>query len=119
VVHDYLYSVQFDRKEADAIFLDLMGRCGTPAWQRYSMYGAVRLFGGWYKAVILAVLLSVFLAGCRLAYVNSPTVYIPEDARDCRVEVRIYNHEKQSVVQTKEVPIEIGKGATVPIGVTP
>ena len=48
VVHDYLYSTsKVSRKEADGIFLELMGRLGVPLWKRLAMYWAVRLFG-WF-----------------------------------------------------------------------
>jgi hypothetical protein len=47
VVHDYLYqSAKVSRKEADDIFLELMARLGVPRWKRYTMYWAVRGFGG-------------------------------------------------------------------------
>ena len=48
VVHDFLYSTgKVSRKEADAIFLELMARLAVPLWKRYVMYWAVRLFG-WF-----------------------------------------------------------------------
>lgn len=47
VIHDYLYRTgKADRKTADEIFLEAMGAQGIPAWRRYGMYWAVRLFGG-------------------------------------------------------------------------
>lgn len=47
VVHDYLYRVApVSRVVADAIFLDAMATLGVSRWRRWSMYLAVRLFGG-------------------------------------------------------------------------
>lgn len=47
VVHDYLYRYNtISRARCDAIFLAVMARYGVPAWKRWCMYGAVRLFGG-------------------------------------------------------------------------
>ena len=50
ILHDYLYSKfcrykDITREEADKIFLELMKELGVPAWKRYAMYYAVRLFG--------------------------------------------------------------------------
>lgn len=47
VVHDWLYSTrEFPREKADAILLEAMAADGVPAWRRYAMYLAVRVFGG-------------------------------------------------------------------------
>lgn len=46
VVHDYLYRIEHDRKEADAIFYELMLRYDTYKWKARLMWLAVRLFGG-------------------------------------------------------------------------
>lgn len=51
VVHDYLYNSKtqyrgIHRAAADYIFLDGMKAEGVPRWKRYSMFNAVRLFGG-------------------------------------------------------------------------
>jgi hypothetical protein len=46
VVHDYLYAAHlFDRKTADAVLLEASAVTGVPAWRRYLMWAAVRLFG--------------------------------------------------------------------------
>ena len=44
VIHDYLYSIKHDRKEADKIFLDALKHHEHPI-RSHIMYGAVRLFG--------------------------------------------------------------------------
>lgn len=44
VIHDYLYSIKYDRKEADKIFLDALKKHEHPIRARL-MYSAVRLFG--------------------------------------------------------------------------
>jgi hypothetical protein len=46
VVHDYLYSIGFDRKTADAIFLEAMTVSNVGFFKRRVMYRAVRT-GGW------------------------------------------------------------------------
>lgn len=48
IVHDYLYSIRYDRKSADQIFLQLMERGRVRRRYRVPIYGAVRLFG-WYR----------------------------------------------------------------------
>lgn len=45
VVHDYLYRIQHNRKQADKIFYDLMIEYGTRKWKAKIMYLAVRIFG--------------------------------------------------------------------------
>lgn len=46
VVHDYLYHTRMvSRDEADRVFLDLLADA-VPAWKRWSMFWAVRAFGG-------------------------------------------------------------------------
>ena len=53
VVHDYLYFHravpghfdEYDRADADRIFLELMRELGVSRWQRWAMYSAVRMFG--------------------------------------------------------------------------
>lgn len=46
VVHDFCYHAKDrTRLEADLIFLEAMGVLGVPAWKRYTMFAAVRLFG--------------------------------------------------------------------------
>lgn len=45
VVHDYLYAIGHNRKEADKIFLELMLNNGTSKLRAYPMYLAVRCFG--------------------------------------------------------------------------
>jgi hypothetical protein len=45
-LHDYLYSIGFDRKTADAIFLEAMEISGVGLFKRRLMYRAVRT-GGW------------------------------------------------------------------------
>lgn len=45
VVHDYLYRIEYDKKEADLIFYYLMLNYGTYLWKAKIMYWAVRLFG--------------------------------------------------------------------------
>jgi|TARA_R110002094_G_scaffold153354_1_gene140869 hypothetical protein len=46
VVHDYLYSVGYDRRTADVIFLEAMAVSGVGFFKRRLMYRAVRT-GGW------------------------------------------------------------------------
>lgn len=48
VVHDYLYRTQgyASKPVADAIFLEAMKALGVPTLLRYTMFYAVRLFGG-------------------------------------------------------------------------
>lgn len=58
VLHDYLYSqagkvsndrggfVTYSRKDADKVFAEAMKKENVTAWKRWSMYRAVRLFGG-------------------------------------------------------------------------
>jgi hypothetical protein len=46
VIHDFLYVIGLgDRKWADKEFLAAMKVLKAPAWKRYTMYWAVRLFG--------------------------------------------------------------------------
>jgi len=45
VVHDYLYRMEHDRKEADSIFYDLMIEYGVWKWKAIIMYLGVRAFG--------------------------------------------------------------------------
>jgi hypothetical protein len=49
VVHDYLYRIEADRKEADKEFYYIMRDEGVKKWKAKLMYWAVRLFGGIYK----------------------------------------------------------------------
>ena len=52
VIHDWLYWTQVrPRPQADAIFLQAMGVLGVSGVVKYTLYGAVRLFGGlaWYR----------------------------------------------------------------------
>lgn len=55
IVHDYMYQVPsshcLTRKQVDEIWLELMQKAGVPKWQRWTMYGFVRAFGGgvWKK----------------------------------------------------------------------
>lgn len=54
VIHDYLCTyrqvmvdgvgVMITRAQADAIFLEAMGVLNVPAWQKYTMYTAVRVY---------------------------------------------------------------------------
>jgi len=47
VVHDYLYQTHLcSRAEADEIFYEAMAATDVPAWRRWLMYRAVRMFGG-------------------------------------------------------------------------
>lgn len=46
VVHDYLYSIKHDRKEADSVFLEALECSGVNLLKRRTMYRAVRT-GGW------------------------------------------------------------------------
>jgi hypothetical protein len=45
VIHDYLYSIGFERKAADEIFLQLMDRGRVRRRYRLPIYWAVRLLG--------------------------------------------------------------------------
>lgn len=48
IVHDFIYRTRtllISRKEADAIFLEGMKVLKVPAWRRYAIWLAVRLFG--------------------------------------------------------------------------
>ena len=52
VVHDWLYETKtISRKDADGIFRRIMRESGVGRFTRYTMWGAVRLFGGfvWKK----------------------------------------------------------------------
>ena len=52
VIHDWLYWTQVrPRPQADAIFLQAMGVLGVSGPVKYTLYWAVRLFGGlaWYR----------------------------------------------------------------------
>ncbi len=47
ILHDYLYQFQIGtRASADKAFLSAMESLGVPAWKRWSLYAAVRVFGG-------------------------------------------------------------------------
>jgi hypothetical protein len=46
VVHDYLYSIGFDREQADNVFLEAMEETGISRPVRSAMFRAVRMFGG-------------------------------------------------------------------------
>ena len=46
VIHDWLYFIKHDRKEADAVFLEALGYAGMGWWARRAMWLAVRT-GGW------------------------------------------------------------------------
>ena len=47
VIHDYLYSTGlYSREKADEIFYEAMLVLGVPKWKAYSMFKAVRMFGG-------------------------------------------------------------------------
>lgn len=47
VVHDFLCATKIvPRAQADRVFLEAMEVSGIPAWRRWPMYLAVRLFGG-------------------------------------------------------------------------
>lgn len=51
LVHDYLYShhnLIYTREEADDIFMEGMYLLGVPLYQRFPIYCAVKLFGGWH-----------------------------------------------------------------------
>lgn len=51
VMHDFIYSGAFlPRKLCDELFLQAMYTLGVPWWQAYSMYTAVRVFGGFAQA---------------------------------------------------------------------
>lgn len=46
VVHDYLYTVRtLDRHIADAVLWEASAAIGVPAWRRWLMWAAVRVFG--------------------------------------------------------------------------
>ena len=47
VVHDYLYSIKHNRKEADSVFLEALECSGVNVIKRRVMYRAVRT-GGWF-----------------------------------------------------------------------
>lgn len=47
VIHDYLYTTQdFPRKTADAVFFEASGVCNVKTWRKWSMWIALRIFGG-------------------------------------------------------------------------
>ncbi|MCI0401040.1 MAG: DUF1353 domain-containing protein [Gammaproteobacteria bacterium] len=47
VIHDWIYWRQDrPRQRADAVMFEAMGVLAVPAWQRYPIYWAVRMFGG-------------------------------------------------------------------------
>ncbi len=48
VVHDYLYRMEHDKKEADLIFYYLMLNCDVYYWKAKVMYWAVKYFS-WLK----------------------------------------------------------------------
>lgn len=45
VLHDYLYSIKWDREDADKMFYEAMLSQGVSKWKAYVMYLAVRSFG--------------------------------------------------------------------------
>lgn len=48
IVHDFLYWSKprsMTRKDADGIFRRIMREAGVPAWRRWTMWAAVRVFG--------------------------------------------------------------------------
>jgi hypothetical protein len=45
VLHDYLYSIGYDKTRADDIFLAVMEAEGVSWWRRRLMYRAVKWFG--------------------------------------------------------------------------
>lgn len=48
VVHDWMYATGvLARHRADTVFRRAMATAGVPAWQRETIYWAVRLFGWW------------------------------------------------------------------------
>lgn len=49
VVHDYLYNSRLvPRKVADEVLREASTATAVPAWRRWLMWSAVRLFGGFY-----------------------------------------------------------------------
>ena len=49
VVHDYLYQYHLpgiDRSQADAVFYEAMRASGESRWRAWTMWSAVRMFGG-------------------------------------------------------------------------
>ena len=49
IVHDYLYKHhETTRKEAAAIFREMLLERGVPRWKAHRMWLAVRIFGGFY-----------------------------------------------------------------------
>lgn len=51
ILHDWLYSQpDFPRWIADRIFLEAMKACGTWRAVRFTIFAAVRLFGGFFHA---------------------------------------------------------------------
>lgn len=47
VIHDYIYQTHIvNRKMADAVLREASAVTGVPAWRRFLMWSAVRLFGG-------------------------------------------------------------------------
>ncbi len=47
ILHDYLYQLKIGtRASADKAFLSAMESLGVPAWKRWPLYAAVRVFGG-------------------------------------------------------------------------
>lgn len=54
VIHDYLYRYTPDgpnktwwsRRDADGVFLEAMGVLAVPAWKKWPIWLAVRVFGG-------------------------------------------------------------------------
>jgi hypothetical protein len=48
VLHDWLYHAKVvDRRDADGLFLRCMRMESVPAWRRFAMHAAVRIFGWW------------------------------------------------------------------------
>lgn len=46
VVHDFLYACgEFSRATADDVLLEAMAATSIPAWRRYAIFYAVRVFG--------------------------------------------------------------------------
>jgi hypothetical protein len=52
-IHDYLYHVaaRNQRQYADEILYNAMIACNVPLWRAWSMWAAVRLFGGKYYGI--------------------------------------------------------------------
>lgn len=58
VLHDYLYdSKQVSRTMADAVLREASASIGVPAWRRWGMWAAVRIWGGSHWAPTVTPLL--------------------------------------------------------------